>query len=80
MTPLIGAAKRNNEIIREFGKESGVVVIDLFAQMRARELFVDAVHANLRGEELQARIIYPEVSALVAAVQERNRAGSIPPR
>jgi lysophospholipase L1-like esterase len=68
---VIGAAKRNNEIIREVGKESGVVVIDLFPHMRARELFVDAVHANLRGEEAQARLIYPEVSALVAAERRK---------
>ena len=49
---VIGAHKRNNEIIREIGKESGVAVIDLYAGMRARELFVDAIHANIRGEEL----------------------------
>jgi len=69
---VIGAHKRNNEIIREIGKESGVAVIDLFAGMRAQELFVDAIHANIRGEQLQARLIYPEVSGIVASVSHAN--------
>jgi len=68
---IIGAHKRNNEIIRSVGTESGVAVVDLYAGMRAKELFVDAIHPNLRGEELQARLIYPEVSALVATLTGR---------
>lgn len=71
----VAAHKRNNEIIREIGQESGVAVVDLYDRVRARELFVDAVHPNLRGEELQAGVIYPAVSALVAAVRDRSRAG-----
>lgn len=64
---VIGAHKRNNEIIREVGRGSGAAVIDIYTGMRAPELFVDAIHANLRGEEVQARLLYPELSALVAA-------------
>ena len=75
---VIAAHRRNNEIIREVGKESGALVIDLYAGLRARELFVDAIHPNLRGEEQQARLIYPEVSAIVAAVRDRQGPGPIP--
>lgn len=64
---VIGAHMRNNEIIREVGRESGVAVIDIYADMRAPELFVDAIHPNLRGEELLARLVYPEISAIVAS-------------
>ncbi len=67
----VAAHKRNNQIIRDIGKEAGVVVIDLYDGMRARELFVDAVHPNLRGEQQQARLVYPEISALVAALTRR---------
>jgi lysophospholipase L1-like esterase len=70
----VGSQKRINEIIRDVGRDSGAAVIDLYAGMRERELFVDAVHANLRGEERQTRLIVPEVSAAVAAV--RNRAAT----
>ena len=68
---VIGAHKRNNAIILQVGKESGVAVIDISAGMRARELFVDAIHSNRRGEELQARLIYPEISAIVATLTRR---------
>lgn len=64
---VIGAHKRNNEIIRDVGRESGVAVIDIYADMRAPELFVDAIHPNLRGEEQQARLVYPVISAIVAS-------------
>ncbi len=68
---VIGAHKRNNEIIREIGRESGAAVIDLYPGMRAQELFVDAIHPTIRGEELQAQLVYPEVSALVATLARR---------
>lgn len=67
----VAAHKRNNEIIREVGKETGAAVIDLYDGMRTRDLFVDAVHPNLRGEEQQARLMVPEISALVAALKSR---------
>ena len=73
----IDAHKRNNEIIRDVGTESGVAVVDIYAGMHVREFFVDAIHANIRGEELQARLIYPEVSALVASLRDRKKAGSV---
>ena len=77
---VIGAHKRNNEIIQDIGKEASVAVIDIYAGLHVRELFVDSIHANISGEELQASLIYPEVSALVAAARNRKRAGPIPSR
>ena len=68
---VIAAHKRNNGIIREVGTESGTAVIELYDGMRAEGLFVDAIHSNLRGEELQARLIYPEISAIVADLTRR---------
>jgi lysophospholipase L1-like esterase len=68
---VIDAHRRNNEIIRSIGKESDVAVIDIFADMCAPELFVDAIHPNLRGEELEARLIYPQISAIVATLNSR---------
>ncbi len=68
---ILDAQQRNNEIIRDVGKELGVRVIDLFSGMRARELFVDAVHANLMGEAQQALLVDPEVRSLVAALTGR---------
>ena len=75
----IGAHKRNNEIIRDVGKGSGAAVIELYAGMRARDLFVDAIHPNVRGEELQARLMDPGIRDVVAAVRDRAGAGSLPP-
>lgn len=71
----VGAHKRINAIIREVGRESGATVIDLSAGMRAPELFVDAVHPNPKGEELQARLVAAGVGAIVGAVRERGPAG-----
>lgn len=75
---IIAAQQRINEIIRAVGAQQGVAVIDLYAGMRARELFVDAVHSNARGEELQARLLQPVVGAIVASVRERAGAGRVP--
>ena len=53
------------------------MVMDLgAAQVRSREPFVDAIHLNLRGEELQARLILPQVAAAVAGRRSRRA----PPR
>lgn len=65
---VVAAFRRNNEIIREVGKESEVLVVDLAVPMRSRELFVDAVHPNQRGEQLETGIMHPEIAAVVAAV------------
>jgi hypothetical protein len=76
---VIGAHRRNNEIIREVGKQAGVAVVDLAAHLREQELFVDAIHPNLRGEELQARLILPQVAAAVAGRRSRPGAAAAPP-
>lgn len=72
----VGAQRQINGIIADVGRESGVAVIDLYAGMRNRELFVDAVHANQQGEVRQALLIQPGVAAIVAAVRDRRPAGS----
>ena len=76
---VIGAHKRNNEIIRDVARALGAAVVDLAAHVRAPELFVDAIHPNLRGEELQARLILPQVAAAVAGRRSRPGAAAAPP-
>lgn len=76
---VIAAHKRNNEIIREVAQQAGVAVVDLAGRLRAPELFVDAMHPNLRGEELQAQLIYPEVAAVLAARKNREPGSSDAP-
>jgi len=76
---VVRAHKRNNEIIRDVAQASGVAVVDLAAHVRAPELFVDAIHPNLRGEELQARLMLPQLAAVVAGLRERPAAGAAPP-
>lgn len=69
---VISAHQRINDIIREVGAQAGVAVVDLAAHLRAPELFVDAIHPNLRGEELQAQLIHPAVAAILAARGNRE--------
>ncbi len=76
---VISAHRRINEIIRELGKAAGVAVVDLGAQVRAPTLFVDAIHASLRGEELQAQLIEPTVAAIVDGLRSRPGPGAARP-
>lgn len=76
---VIGAHRLYNDIIRDAGRRAGIAVVDLAAALRAPELFVDAVHPNLSGERLAARLIAPVVADAIASRARRAPAGAFPP-
>ncbi len=59
------AIVRNNRIMAEVGDQEGVVVADLFNQMRDAGLFLDAGHVNSRGMERKAQIITETLQPIV---------------
>lgn len=59
------AVVRNNRIMTEVGEQEGVIVVDLFSQMRDSGMFLDAGHVNSRGMERKAQIIAEALQPVV---------------
>jgi len=69
---VVGAHRRNNDIIREVGALRGVRVVDLYQRMRDAAYFTDAIHESDVGMKVKVGLIAPVLNKVITEIKAKK--------
>ncbi len=69
---VVGAHRRNNDMIREVGELRGVRVVDLYSRMRDAAYFSDAIHESDVGMKIKVGLIAPVLNEIIKEIKSKK--------